>query len=143
MGIRLDLEDGTVEIQRMSHYLLVVERGRLASKSDVTRYARACERERDGHGVQAMVIDARVDPTKTDPAAREAFWEWLGQAPFVRVGIVQDDEMLATELNMMALSRRMQVRAFTSLTKAKSWALEARERLSSLPNAPEDEPLPA
>jgi hypothetical protein len=85
-----------------------------------------------------MVIDARVDPTKTDPAAREAFWSWLGKSPFERVGIVRDDEMLATELNMMALSRRMQVRAFTSLAEAKSWALEPGSRLSTLPPAPDE-----
>jgi hypothetical protein len=138
MGIRLELEDGAIEIQRMTDYLLVVERGRLSSVSDVSHYARACEKERDGHGVQAMVIDARVDPTKTDPAAREAFWQWLAKSPFERVGIVRDDEMLATELNMKALSRRMQVRAFTSLSEAKSWALEPGSRLSTLPPAPDE-----
>lgn len=126
----------------MTSYLLVVERGRLASASDVSRYARACEKERDGHGVQAMVIDARVDPTQTNPEAREAFWAWLAKAPFERVGIVRDDEMLTTQLNMKALSQRMQVRAFTTLAEAKSWALEPGSRLSTLPPAP-DEPAPA
>ena len=140
MGVRLSLDEGTIEIQRMTDYLLVVERGRLASISDVSRYAQACEKERDGHRVRAMVVDARVDPTKTNPEAREAFWTWLGKKPFERVSIVYDDEMLATELNMMALSRRMHVRAFISLPDAKSWALERpTQRLSAVPPAPEDE----
>lgn len=140
MGVRLSLDDGTIEIQRMSDYLLVVERGRLSSVSDVSRYARACEKERDGHDVGAMVVDARVDPTQTNPEAREAFWTWLGKKPFERVALVYDDEMLATELNMLALSRRMAVRAFTSLGEAKSWAIERTTgRPSALPPAPEDE----
>lgn len=137
VGERLSLEDGAIEIQRMTAYLLVVERGRLASVSDVSRYARACEKERDTHGVRVMMVDARVDPSQTDPAAREAFWAWLAKKPFERVAFVIDDEMMATELNMMALSRRMQVRAFTTLGDAKTWALSSG-RLSAIPPPPDD-----
>ena len=105
----------------MSDHLLVVERGRFASVSDVRRYAQVLEKARDDHSMQRMVVDARGDASRTDAKAREAYWQWLEGRPFERVAFVCEDEMLVTELNMLALGRDIKARAFSDLGAAAAW----------------------
>ena len=121
MGVRVQLESGSIEIQRMTSYLLVVEHGCLIGPACARAYRHAVEQARDEHAVRLMVIDARVDVSESDSDAQAALWQWLADDAFDRVAIVADDEMRATELNMEALSQGMRVRAFTSLSDAGKW----------------------
>ncbi|MAQ19861.1 MAG: hypothetical protein CMN30_34290 [Sandaracinus sp.] len=136
MGVRVELAAGSVEIQRMADYLLVVERGVLAGPECAVAYRRAMERERDAHGVRHCVIDQRGDGDG-GAEGRALLWQWLDPDAFDRVALVASGDMRATELNMEALARRMPVRAFTTLVEAKEWALRPHQaRRTSVPPAP-------
>lgn len=132
MGETLELGRATVDVEARAGYLYMVEHGLVVTVPEVRAYTRAMERLVERHGIRLALIDARgTEGTEPAPGARDAMWEWLvSGAGFRQVAFVISNEMTVARVNMLALSARANVRAFSNVPEASRW-LTGRVRSAS------------
>lgn len=119
----LDLSGARVVVERRPAYLLITERGPLASLRDVQRYAAFVEAVAQRRSRSAVLIDARLgEPDARGPAVRDAFWAWLvsGRVIF-RVAWVLPGDLAVAHVNVDSVSQRVPVRAFSTAQDAHHW----------------------
>jgi hypothetical protein len=137
----IELPFARVEIEERAGYLYIVETGTLKTVAEVGVYAAKMEAVMARTGKVRAIIDARDETSDNAPAeVRNAMWEWLvgsGRA-FQMVAFILPSEMAVARVNMTALSRRAQVRAFENVQEAQRW-LTRGPRSSSLSMAPVSE----
>jgi hypothetical protein len=121
----LDLSQGRIVAESRPAYLLVTERGSLASVGDVRRYGAFVEAAASRTGATCLLVDARLgEPGERDDEVRAAFWAWLRSGRvFQQVAWVLPTEMAVTQANMQALSLRASLRAFSTAQEGHRWLL--------------------
>src|SRR5262245_14154134 len=117
------LPHARVQVDERPGYLLVVETGTLESVEEVRAYTAALDAIIERTGIKRALIDARGEVGEPDPEARAAMWDWLAALDrgFTMVAFVLPSEMAVARVNMTALSKRAQVRAFDSTHTAQRW----------------------
>lgn len=126
----IELPVGRVEVEDHGTYLFLVEQGTLRDLSELAIYTTALERIIAETGVSKAVIDARAEVGDPPEAVRTAMWAWLtgGGRGFSMVAFVLPTEMAMARVNMTALSRGVNVRAFDSVFSAQRWLVRGGRR---------------
>jgi hypothetical protein len=119
----ISLPMGRIEVEERSGYLFVVESGQLRNRVELRQYIDAMEAIIRRTGTDHAVIDARGEVGDPPVEVRDAMWSWLldPDRGFSIIAFVLPTEMAVARVNMTALSRRAQVRAFDSVFAAQRW----------------------
>jgi len=139
----IELPHALIEVEARPGYLFIIETGSLDSMSELKRYtARLDAMARRLQRTKAL-IDARGEVGDPSPEIRKAMWEWLTgvDRTFERVAFVLATEMAVARVNMTALSRRAQLRAFDAIHAGQRWLLRD-PRLSTAGTEPRIESSP-
>ena len=59
---------------------------------------------------------------------RDALWQWAQRTQLEAIGVVVDGELARVRLNMMALSKRVPLRAFVREADAVAWLTDPEQR---------------
>ncbi len=134
----IELGRAVVEIEERPGYLLVVETGRLTSLADLRVYHGELERIVRQRKVTRALIDARGEVGDAPPDVREAMWDWLLDPArgFEVVAFVLHASVAVTRVNMTALSRGANLRAFESVSEAQRWLARGGRPSSLAPRRP-------
>jgi hypothetical protein len=132
----IELPNARVQVEERPGYLYLIETGTLKSIQEVGAYAAAIEAIIVRTGIARAIIDARDEIGDPPPEVRHAMWDWLA-APdrgFQMVAFILPSEMAVARVNMTALSRRAQVRAFDNVQQAQRWLTRGpRQSSMSIP----------
>lgn len=118
----IELTAGQFAVEPRQGYLHVVHPGSLATEDEVYVYSLAIEREAARSHVRRLLVDARAEQSEERPEVRTALWRWLGMTRTLdAIAIVARDALVATRINMTALSQRLSIRAYDDPTSAVRW----------------------
>jgi hypothetical protein len=139
----ISLPQAQIEVEERDGYLFVVESGQLRNRVELRQYIEAMEAVVRRTGIRHAVIDARGEVGDPPPEVRDAMWRWLldPDRGFTIIAFVLPTEMAVARVNMTALSRGAQVRAFDSVFAAQRW-LQRGPRFStrSMSRSPSSRP---
>ena len=126
----IELPEAIVEVEDHDAFLFLRERGRLRDIGDVEKYTRELARIKALTGRRRAVVDAREERDESTSEIREAMWKWLCDPTqgFEMVAFVLSSEMAVARVNMTALSRGVDVRAFDTLFAAQRWLVRGKRR---------------
>ncbi|MGE3632054.1 MAG: hypothetical protein AB7P00_19255 [Sandaracinaceae bacterium] len=112
-----------MEVEERPGYLFIVETGRLTSVGDVRRYQSEVDRIVKRSSIRRAIIDSRGEVGDAPIEARNAMWDWLVDPArgFEVVAFVLPPGVGVARVNMTALSRGANVRAFDTVTAAQRW----------------------
>lgn len=112
-----------VEVEERPGYLFIVESGRITGMTDVRRYQSEVDRIVRSSGLRRALIDARGEVGEPAPEVRQAMWDWLldAERSFDVVAFVLPEGMVTARVNMTALSRGANLRAFETMSAAQRW----------------------
>jgi hypothetical protein len=128
----IELSNGGATLDQRGEYLLVVERGTIVSPHEVYRYVTELELASQRMKLRRMLVDARGESGDESTETRAAMWRWIRtQRFFDQVAYVLRDEMTIARVNMTALSEKIGVRAFPSVSEAHRWLVRSAGRQSS------------
>lgn len=132
----IELLNGSATMTPRADYLLVVEHGTLATSGEATRYTSELEQAAERFLMKRLLVDARSETTEVDAKgdARSAMWRWIRtQRVFEMIGFILVDEMTIARVNMTALSERLPVRAFASVSDGHRWLAKVRRSSTGMP----------
>ncbi len=133
MSSTIELTNGSATLEQRGEYLLVIEQGTLISPHEVYRYVTELELASQRMKVRRLLVDARSESAQESEETRGAMWRWIrSQRYFDLVAYTLRDEMTIARVNMTALSERLSVRAFGSISEAHRWLARAAGRQSSI-----------
>lgn len=119
----IELDRALIEIEERQGYLFVVESGRLSGMRDVRRYHSEVDQMIRATGITKGLIDARGEVGDGDPDQRDAMWEWLldPSRSFEVTAFVLPAGMAVARVNMTALAKGANLRAFETVSAAQRW----------------------
>lgn len=142
---RIELPAGEVIVENHETFLLIQESGTLRHRQDLEHYTQHLERIMQQTGIRKAVIDARAEQDNSDQELRDLMWAWMTHPThgLETVALVLPSEMAVARVNMTALARGANIRAFDSLFAAQRWLVRGRRRSttkvrSSSPPPPPD-----
>lgn len=129
----IELPVGRVEVEDHGTYLFLLEQGTLRDLGELAIYTKGLERIIAETGTSKAVIDARAEVGDPPEVVRSAMWKWLtgGGRGFSMVAFVLPTEMAMARVNMTALSRGVNVRAFDSVFSAQRWLVRGGRRTTA------------
>ena len=117
-------EGFSYRIEQHEEYVYIHQAGRLTD-AGARRLLQELEARLLASNVRKAVFDNRNTEAPDEPV-RQRMWDWIENAGLLdKVALILESSLTVVRTNMTALSRRVQLRAFDSVTEAATWLLSA------------------